>query len=337
MASEERHSFRELNALSTTLDFGRYSSEVLYWGYIGPEYWRNYRHIHSFFEVCYALQGAGQFRIYGKTIDVAAGDIFFARPNEPHDIISTEDDPLEIYFWAFTLIPAAGNSQTNVHASTCADPQDERVQLRTHDGRDSTRTLFDQFVTSSVRCCSASLSLEQTLHLLLAEISAKRTGYQVAIEGLAANLLIETGRLGCDSTTEVAPVWPADVHPLGNNGETAVILQIKHYLQDNYMHPIRLKEIAAQVHLSERHVCRIFSQATNHTIQQYLANIRLDVAKQLLLDPTNTVADVATATGFADQRYFSTFFRRNTGETPSSYRQNGGTAFIIRPDEEESV
>lgn len=305
MESNLRHRFRELNNLSLTLNLGSHSSELLYWGFIEAEVWRNYRHIHSFFEVCYAYQGEGQFRISGETLTVAQGDIFFARPNEPHDILSSQENPLGIHFWAYTLVPTA---------STTGD-QSEHEEMR---------SLLTNYMRSSQRRGDASPTLERTIELLVQEIVQQEPGSALTIRGLATNLLVETARLGCDSNQRSVD----ESRHAQSGSESAVVLQIKRYLQDNYGRPVRLNEIAAQVHLSERHVCRIFNQETSTTIQKYLAEIRLDVAKQLLLDPDTAVTDVANATGFSDVRYFSTFFRRATGDTPSAFRQKRGTAFL---------
>src|SRR5690348_4349129 len=96
--------FTDLNLLSLSLQCGSFTCELLYWGFFEPRWWRNYLHVHSFFEVCYAYQGRGTFRIHDQTLPVQAGDVFVARPGEAHEIISSQDDPLGIYFWAYTLL-----------------------------------------------------------------------------------------------------------------------------------------------------------------------------------------------------------------------------------------
>lgn len=307
MEAIPRHRFKDLNNLPLTIELGSYSSEMLYWGFFEPIYWRNYRHVHSFFEVCYAYQGQGQFRIGSETIDVSGGDLFIARPNEPHDIISSNTDPLGIYFWAYTLIPTMGvSSQDN--------PESELLHA-----------LLASFIQSDRQRVGTNATVRQTINLLTEEIARQEAGYTLTIRGLATNLLVETARLGCETDNHIA----VDERMHTAAAETsAIVLQIKRYLQDNYVRPIRLTEIAAQVHLSERHICRIFSNETGQSIQKCLSEIRINVAKQMLLDQTTLVTEVAKATGFSDARYFSTFFRRSTGDTPTEFRQKRGTAFL---------
>jgi transcriptional regulator GlxA family with amidase domain len=56
--------------------------------------------------------------------------------------------------------------------------------------------------------------------------------------------------------------------------------------------------------------------------------MRLELATQLLLDPTVTMTQVARACGYSDVRPFSTAFRRQYGKTPGEYRRAGGTSFV---------
>ena len=63
MSDLAAHHFTNLNSLSFKIRLGSFESELLYWGFIEPDYWRNYPHIRAFFEVCYAFQGKGAFRI----------------------------------------------------------------------------------------------------------------------------------------------------------------------------------------------------------------------------------------------------------------------------------
>ena len=88
-----RHRFVDLGGLRVSLKIGSFSSEVLSWGFIKPRFWRNYLHAHSFFEVCYVYQGKGTFRMLGKDYPVKKGDCFVAKPKEPHEIISSRQEP----------------------------------------------------------------------------------------------------------------------------------------------------------------------------------------------------------------------------------------------------
>src|SRR5581483_3581036 len=94
--------FGELSRLSLSVRVGSRRADMLYFGYLGAQWWRNYLHTHSFFEICYSLDGSGVFRLNGQEHAVGRGDLFVARPGEAHEIVSARRDVLKIVFWAFT-------------------------------------------------------------------------------------------------------------------------------------------------------------------------------------------------------------------------------------------
>jgi AraC-like DNA-binding protein len=112
-----------------------------------------------------------------------------------------------------------------------------------------------------------------------------------------------------------------------------LVNDIQRYLQDNYTRSISMRDIAAQVHLSERHTRRLFQQKTGQSIKSYLTGYRLRIAAQSLLDPQLSITDVAHACGYRDVRYFITLFRRHTGQTPAAFRRLGGTQFLRETEE----
>src|SRR4051794_38484485 len=116
-----REVFNDLIETPITIQLGSYRAEWLYWGVLGGRWWRNYLHAHSFFEVCFAFRGHGSFLIQGRKHPVQRGDLFVARPLAPHEIISGRKHPLEIHFWAFTLVAHASGQQPPTPAGAAID------------------------------------------------------------------------------------------------------------------------------------------------------------------------------------------------------------------------
>lgn len=232
--------------------------------------------------------------------DVRAGHLFTARPGEVHEIISSNEDPLGIYFWAYTLVPAQDCQATA--------------------GIDA---LLHAFITSCQPMCSPTPALSHTLELLTEEIVHKEPGYVQAIEGLVVKLLLDTARASLEM-----PVQCAYNAPPGKSSEEKITQIVVRYLHDNYSHAISLRDIAAQVHLSERHTSRLFHKIMGVSILEYLTKLRVETAAQLLMDRRVPIKEVAQATGYPDVRYFITLFRRHMGLTPAVFRQRGGTSFL---------
>jgi AraC family transcriptional regulator len=94
------------------------------------------------------------------------------------------------------------------------------------------------------------------------------------------------------------------------------------FIQHHYAEPISLDDIAAAAHLSPYHLARLFKQATGHTPHQYLIQVRANSARALLTSGAGerSLADVATAVGFADQSHLTRHFKRQFGITPKRVR-----------------
>jgi AraC family L-rhamnose operon transcriptional activator RhaR len=302
--ANSRHRFADLNLLSLSVRLGNFTGETLYWGVMEPQWWRNYLHIHTFFEVCYAFCGRGTFRMPDTLYEVQAGEVFVARPGEPHEIISSEDDPLGIYYWSYTLVP-------------CRDRQPDEREID---------VLLDAFALSNRWVSRQTGEMEATLKLLTEEIARKQPAYRRAIEGLVAKLFLDTARAVVDTSCTLDPVEPR----ARSSGEAAA-QSIVRYLRDNYARPLSRRDVAAQIHLSERHTSRLFTRAMGVSVMDYLTSLRLETAAQMLLDPHLSIKEVAQATGYPDVRYFTTVFRRCMGLTPGAYRREGGTRFVQRP------
>lgn len=290
--------FTDLARLPLGVRLGSYQGDFLGWGFYEPKWWRNYLHVHSFFEVCYAYAGRGLFRINEVDHTVSAGEVFIAKPGEAHEIISSEDEALGIYFWSYTLTPA-------LDSRASAAPEDDLI-----------RAFF-----AATPPAGQSPELQPVLSLLTEEIGQMRPGYETIIRGLLVKLLLDTARAVVDLPAEAMPESSVSVAE-----QTAQ--KIARYLRDNYNRRVLVRDVAAQIHLSERHTSRLFQEVMGVTILDYLTELRLEIASQRLLDRQLSVKAVALASGFPDVHYFTALFRRRTGMTPSAFRERGGTLFL---------
>ncbi|MDD3925095.1 MAG: AraC family transcriptional regulator [bacterium] len=83
-----------------------------------------------------------------------------------------------------------------------------------------------------------------------------------------------------------------------------------------------LDDLAAEMGSSKCHFIRQFKRATGISPWLYILRLKVDKAKELLLDPRNSVADVARIVGFSDPNYFSRVFSKTAGISPSAFRRN---------------
>jgi AraC family transcriptional regulator len=99
------------------------------------------------------------------------------------------------------------------------------------------------------------------------------------------------------------------------------------YIHLHLTDEISLKSIAAHINMSRFHFCRLFKESMGITPYQYLLQMRIEQAKQLLLQSSASVAEIAAEAGFADQSQLSRHFKRIVGVSPKQFAQqsvNGG-------------
>ncbi len=101
----------------------------------------------------------------------------------------------------------------------------------------------------------------------------------------------------------------------------SMVQQARHYVERHYMDPnISLNEVAGQVSHSPSHFSAVFSQEAGVTFKEYLTEVRIKKAKELLRSSSDKTYEIAYRVGYADPHYFSYVFRKNTGLTPSEFR-----------------
>ncbi len=104
--------------------------------------------------------------------------------------------------------------------------------------------------------------------------------------------------------------------------EPAAVTRAKQFIAQNQNNAICLATVAKAVNTSTFYFCKLFKRATGLTFTDYLARVRIEKAKTLLLDPNRRVSEVAYDIGFQSLTHFNRVFRKIVGRSPSSYRQS---------------
>lgn len=101
-----------------------------------------------------------------------------------------------------------------------------------------------------------------------------------------------------------------------------IVKLIKTYIHENYRSAVDFGEMAKNMGFSQPYLTKIFSKYAGKNPSTYLKEYRINIAKQLLSDRSNSLATISEQIGFADQFHFSKSFKTVTGFSPSEYRQN---------------
>ena len=94
------------------------------------------------------------------------------------------------------------------------------------------------------------------------------------------------------------------------------------YIIQNYNRPMTNDELAAQTEFSTSYFRKLFHDAYGVSPLEYLQNLRIDKAKELLRDNTSSISEIAISLGYANLYDFSRTFKRETGLSPSAYARS---------------
>ena len=98
------------------------------------------------------------------------------------------------------------------------------------------------------------------------------------------------------------------------------------YIQKHYMEPnLSLNDICSYLNISTSYFSTIFKDMTGGTFLEYLINIRMEKAKELLKNTTLKNYEIAEKVGFSDPHYFGISFKKMTGKTPTEYAREKRT------------
>ncbi len=92
------------------------------------------------------------------------------------------------------------------------------------------------------------------------------------------------------------------------------------YIQEHYQDDISLQDVAGAMGYSDSYFCKMFKQCFDKNFTVFLTEFRVGKAKTLLGDPRVNIKDICVQVGFRDSNYFARVFKRNSGITPSEYR-----------------
>ena len=100
----------------------------------------------------------------------------------------------------------------------------------------------------------------------------------------------------------------------------ADVSKIVTYLNTHYTETLEIGEIAEQLHLSHSRLIALFKKFECVTPKQYIINLRIRKARELLENSSLSISEIAAKVGYPNALYFSRIFKKNTGISPTQYR-----------------
>lgn len=140
------------------------------------------------------------------------------------------------------------------------------------------------------------------------ELRATDSASDLALEALGLELVARLMRIPPPRERR-APAW---------------LPEVRDYLHAHALEPVRLAELSALAGIHEGHLVRAFRRHVGATPGAYLRGLRIEHARQALLDSEVPIAELALAAGFSSQAHFTRLFHRLVGATPAAYRRAHG-------------
>lgn len=101
-----------------------------------------------------------------------------------------------------------------------------------------------------------------------------------------------------------------------------IILEIKDFVSKHYNESISLADLSSRFFINSYYLSQLFKQKTGDTYLSFLAQIRINKAKELLEKTNFKVYEICQMVGYSDPQHFTRLFEKLTGVKPSEYRKN---------------
>ncbi len=130
-----------------------------------------------------------------------------------------------------------------------------------------------------------------------------------------------------DSVVRLLTIFAQHLSSLSNQlvvraaaAEPPAMARARMFIAEHQADEISLEQAARAVNMSAFYFCKSFKKATGLTFTGYLARLRVEKVKNLLLNPHKRVSEAAYEAGFQSLSQFNRVFRRLAGEAPTAYR-----------------
>ena len=184
---------------------------------------------------------------------------------------------------------------------------------------DYTVVFLDPTVASGAGCnfdrpliAFGNEDLQRGLSVLCREARNADSLYGLFAEGWAMHALALLARIDGSQA--------ATVRPCGGLAPGS-LRRVIDYIEADLSRPFTIDGLAEIAGVSPRHFIRAFRESSGQTPLRFVYSLRLERAKEFLLDPRRTATEIALDCGFSHAQHFSTAFKQATGMTPSEFRR----------------
>ncbi len=191
------------------------------------------------------------------------------------------------------------------------DPKDKSVSYYVHfTGRDCDQKLTDLDLSQvSLIDIGKSAEVEQIFEKMILEHSLKQMGYQEYTSALLLRLMVVIARKKALVENKI-------------QGEYSRYIQhALLFMYNNINKSPSVKQISQEIGLCEGYFSHLFSAVMGVSPYAYMMMLRIEKAKELLLNTDRFISEISADVGWGDQSHFCRFFKKKVGMSPSEYRK----------------
>lgn len=244
---------------------------------VDKKVWYFKEHWHEHIELHYVLEGKTTLRLGQREIPAREGNLVIVNSNE-------------------------------LHAGYC-DGTHMRVLVIIFDMGDFYQELADRNVIFQ-SLVEKDEEIDRIMSAIQKEYSEQKIGYRLICKGELLHLIVHLAR---EYAAEVLTERESD----SRKRRLERLNTVLNYIQANYTRQISNRELADIIHLSEDRFNHLFKESMGIPPLQYINEIRMKKAMNLLKRKEGTVVEIADSVGFTDYNHFGRQFRRYYGCTPS--------------------
>lgn len=252
-------------------------------------------------EIIYIYEGHGNISRSGSIEEISADSFVIAKPGAVYSVASSGD-----------RYDAPARACKIVFNDECFnDIKDEIISIFSSGSMALCDILLERMPACVIIPDDDAHNIHNILWLIAHEYNHFKIGSRTVIRNSLINFFICAARLYEYSLNSIPPTIRTNPS----------LEELKKYMQKNFSYSLTLDFLASQVHLSREHLSRVFKKYTGQTITEYLREIRISRAKQLLHDPKISITDISAYCGYNTIDNFQRAFKKLTGMSPREYRK----------------
>ena len=232
----------------------------------------------------------------------------------------------------------AALDQDGASISFFSDPEPQKLQvseamarlLKTFRQGTSFSTVLREFLALAMPRDHSAAELQQSRalltwgieHIALETISGGIDPVQIkaAKSKAITSVLHAPSPFGaCEAFRKFADLVSEQMSSAFSQREHKIVAAMRRLVEERGPAHITIQQLAEAVHLSCGHLSRVFRRTSGITLEQYLIQQRVELAKRALLDPRLNVAEVAERCGFCNPAYFASVFKKYVSCTPREF------------------